>query len=270
MFHYTNRAWKRQAPHSRRIAVFASVVTHAVVGAFAIWLATLPRSFTTSDQPRSFSHYDLIWLTSPGPGGGGGGGGNRTSVAAAARQPGRDRLTVPVHPPEPSEKEPEPTHDQSIAVPAQPLAAAAESAPGLIEPGPTLETAQGRGSDDGGGTGSGEGQGSGRGLGTGGGMGGDVFQPGNDVSTPLLVRDVKPQYTVDAMRANIQGAVLLECVVLPDGTVSDIKILQSLDNRYGLDQQAVSAAKQWRFLPGRRFGEPVPVMVKIQLSFFLR
>lgn len=274
MFHHTNRAWKRQAPHSHRIAVCASVVTHAIVGAFAIWLATLPRSFATSDQPRWSPHYNLVWLASPGPEGGGGGGGNRTSVAPPARRPGRDRLTVPVQPSEPSDKAPEPRRDEFIAAPAQPLAAAAESTPGLIEPAPTPETTQGPGSDDGGGTGkrggSGEGQGPGLDRGTGGGMGGDVYRPGNDVSSPQLVRDVKPQYTVDAMRANIQGAVLLECVVLPDGTVSDIKILQSLDSRYGLDEQAVRAAKQWRFRPGRRFGEPVPVMVKMELSFFLR
>lgn len=245
---------------------------HAIVGAFAIWLATLPRSFATSDQPRWTSHDNLIWLASPGSGGGGGGGGNRTPVAAPARQPGRDRLTVLVQPSEPSEKAPEPKRDESITIPAQPFAAAEST--GLIEPAPLPEATQGSGSGDGvgtgKGTGSGEGRGSGLDLGTGAGMGGDVYRPGNDVSNPQLVRDAKPLYTIDAMRANIQGAVLLECVVLPDGTVSDIKILRSLDSRYGLDEQAVQAAKQWRFLPARRFGEPVPVMVKIELSFVLR
>ena len=58
--------------------------------------------------------------------------------------------------------------------------------------------------------------------------------------------------------------------VLVDGTIGDIRILRSLDKQFGLDEEAIKAAKQWRFLPGRRFGEPVPVIVTIELAFTLR
>jgi protein TonB len=81
---------------------------------------------------------------------------------------------------------------------------------------------------------------------------------------------VKPQYTSDAMRAKVQGTVLLECVVRPDGSVGDVQILRSLDGVFGLDQEAIKAAKQWRFAPGTRLGEPVPVLVTIELTFTLR
>jgi protein TonB len=81
---------------------------------------------------------------------------------------------------------------------------------------------------------------------------------------------VKPDYTADAMRAKMQGVVLLECVVRPDGTVGDLRIVKSLDKTFGLDEQAIKAAKQWRFSPGRRLGEPVPVLVTIELTFTLR
>jgi protein TonB len=81
---------------------------------------------------------------------------------------------------------------------------------------------------------------------------------------------VKPQYTPDAMRARVQGTVLLKAVVRPDGSVSDIEILRSLDSTFGLDQEAVKAARQWRFIPGRLRGEPVPVVVTIELTFTLR
>ncbi len=72
------------------------------------------------------------------------------------------------------------------------------------------------------------------------------------------------------MRAKMQGTVLLECVVLPDGTVGDTRIVKSLDQVFGLDEQAVKAAKKWRFVPGQRLGEPVPVLVTIELTFTLR
>ena len=70
------------------------------------------------------------------------------------------------------------------------------------------------------------------------------------MSIPQLVRDAKPDYTAGAMRAKVQGVVVLECVVLPDGTIGNITIIKSLDKVFGLDQEAVKAARQWRFLPG--------------------
>ncbi|HMZ30326.1 MAG TPA: biotin--[acetyl-CoA-carboxylase] ligase [Thauera aminoaromatica] len=61
---------------------------------------------------------------------------------------------------------------------------------------------------------------------------------------------MKPVYTSDAMRAKVQGKVLLQCVVRPDGSATDIQILRSLDPVFGLDQEAIKAARQWRFAPG--------------------
>jgi TonB family protein len=72
------------------------------------------------------------------------------------------------------------------------------------------------------------------------------------------------------MRAKVQGSVLVEAVVLPDGTVGDVRVVRSLDNVFGLDQEALKAAKQWKFVPGTRFGQPVAVLVTIELTFTLR
>ena len=72
------------------------------------------------------------------------------------------------------------------------------------------------------------------------------------------------------MRAKVQGVALVECVVMPDGTVSNAHIVKSLDSVFGLDQEAIKAARLWRFVPGKRFGQPVPVIVTIELTFTLR
>lgn len=63
--------------------------------------------------------------------------------------------------------------------------------------------------------------------------------------------------------------MLVQCVVKTDGTVGDITVLRSLDKQWGLDDEAVKAAKQWRFEPGTRNGEPVNVMITIELQFKL-
>jgi protein TonB len=72
------------------------------------------------------------------------------------------------------------------------------------------------------------------------------------------------------MRAKAQGRVVLEALVLADGSVGDVRIVRSLDARFGLDHQAVRAVRQWRFAPGTRRGQPIPMLVTIELTFTLR
>ena len=47
-------------------------------------------------------------------------------------------------------------------------------------------------------------------------------------------------------------------------------MLRSLDSVFGLDQEAIKAARQWRFAPGTRMGQAVPVQITIELTFTLR
>jgi protein TonB len=87
---------------------------------------------------------------------------------------------------------------------------------------------------------------------------------------PVLVKDVKPQYTAEAKAARIQGVVRLDAVVLTDGTVGDVAVAQSLDKEHGLDDQAVKAMKQWQFKPGTRDGKRVDVRISVEMSFTLK
>ena len=97
-----------------------------------------------------------------------------------------------------------------------------------------------------------------------------VYAPGNGVSLPVLLTEVKPNYTQEAKDARIQGTVLLECVVESDGRVGEVKVTRSLDAVLGLDQEAITAAKQWRFKPGEKDGKPVAVRVHIEIAFTLK
>jgi protein TonB len=72
------------------------------------------------------------------------------------------------------------------------------------------------------------------------------------------------------MRAQIEGSVMLECIVDTTGKVSQATVIRSLDPVYGLDAKAVEAARQWRFKPGTRDGVEVPVWITIELTFKLR
>ena len=98
-----------------------------------------------------------------------------------------------------------------------------------------------------------------------------VYEAGTiGVSPPTVIREVRPTYTSEAIANLIQGSVLLAAVVLSDGTVGEVTVIRSLDTTFGLDAQAVLAAKQWLFNPGMRDGVAVAVRVTIEMTFTLR
>jgi TonB family protein len=269
-----------QQPRRIGMSVVLSAIFDVAAAMLLIFLSRLPivpasTAAVLPDQPNN----QIIWLQQPGPGGGGGGGGNRMKEPPRkAELPGKDKITVPVAKPpklETTQVKNEPPPLNPVNIPAKILASATDTLPGAIEapPGPPT-LSQGSGSGGGAGTGSGTGigpgSGSGLGPGSGGGTGGGVYRPGNGVTFPVPISQPRPSYTSDAMRAKVQGVVLLECIVRPDGSVSDVNVVRSLDPTFGLDQEAIKTAKQWRFRPGMRLGEPVPVYITIELTFTLR
>ena len=209
----------------------------------------------------------LVWLAQPGGGGGGGGGNRSPEPPRRAELKGQQQISVPATP-APQLTEPDKIVQpqvEELAIPALPLAAGTEVRPGDIG---GAVNGDSRGPGDG--RGAGDRNGPGAGTGERPGIGDGPALPGNGVLPPRIRRKVDPQYTADAMRAKIQGSVLLSAVVLPDGSVTDIRVIRSLDRTFGLDGRAIEAARQWQFFPGTRYGEPVPVLVNIELVFNVR
>jgi TonB family protein len=93
--------------------------------------------------------------------------------------------------------------------------------------------------------------------------------PPPGVTAPVLKARVFPRYTVDAMRAKIQGQVQVQVVVRADGSVARARVTKSLDKVYGLDDAAIAAAMQSAFEPGLLNGEKVAMAVLIDLEFRL-
>jgi periplasmic protein TonB len=97
-----------------------------------------------------------------------------------------------------------------------------------------------------------------------------VYDLGNGVSLPEVVRTVYAQYTSEAMKKRIKGKVALEAVVLSDGKVGDVKVVKSVDKIYGLDDNAVKAMKQWEFKPGTKDGKAVAVRIQVDMAFTMK
>jgi periplasmic protein TonB len=261
-----------------RVGFAASMASHIAMALVAFLVMRFAPEAQSLDPVPPALPNDIVWLSEPGPGGGGGGGGNKMpDPPKKAELPGKEKITVPVEKkpdpkPEPPKEEPKPAED--LVIPAKTMASAEQALPGAIATEAPVTVSQGSGSGGGAGTGTGSGvgpgQGSGLGPGTGGGTGGGAYRPGAGITLPEVLKEVKPAYTAEAMRAKVQGVVWLECIVMPDGTVGDVRITKSLDSVFGLDSEAIKAARQWRFKPGVRQGQPVPVVITIELTFTLR
>jgi TonB family protein len=85
------------------------------------------------------------------------------------------------------------------------------------------------------------------------------------IAAPVAVSKVDPAYPADAMRDNVEGTVTLYAVIHVDGTVSGIKVLNSVDPR--LDEAAAKALARWQFRPGTKAGDPVELEAVVQIPF---
>jgi protein TonB len=102
------------------------------------------------------------------------------------------------------------------------------------------------------------------------GEGGTATAPvrvGGNIRPPAKVRDARPIYPEDAMRARVQGVVILETVIDEFGSVKEAKVLRSIPM---LDQAATEAVMQWEFVPTLLNGVPVPVIMTVTVNFTLQ
>lgn len=97
-----------------------------------------------------------------------------------------------------------------------------------------------------------------------------VYEVGDGVTAPVPITTPKPEYTLAARRAKIQGTVRLRCVVQTEGVCSRVVVVRSLDKTFGLDDEAVRAIGEWRFRPALREGTPVASRIMFDVTFALR
>jgi protein TonB len=88
----------------------------------------------------------------------------------------------------------------------------------------------------------------------------------NRIPEPKKIRNAAPVYPDDAKRAGVQGTVVLEATVSPEGRVTNLKVLRGIPL---LDAAAADAVKQWRYTPTMLNGRAVPVIMTVSVNFRL-
>jgi periplasmic protein TonB len=90
---------------------------------------------------------------------------------------------------------------------------------------------------------------------------------GGQIKEPRKLKNVNPAYPDIAKQARVQGVVILECTISPQGRVSDVKILRGIPL---LNEAALTAVKQWVYSPTLLNGVPVPVIMTVTVNFRLQ
>jgi protein TonB len=281
MIHIVEGRYVSHQPGCRYAAAGTSVALHAFVVSIVILATTslhqqlMAAKTLVTATPIPLEHLVFIVRESPGPTAGGGGGGNRQSAPIRrAEAPGTDSMTLRIARPVSVKGQDDVIPSlPALVLDAKPLASGREEQLGLpmggVSIGTSLGPGTGGGVGEGNGTGIGPGRGPGLGAGSDGGIGGRGYHAGGSVTSPRVLLEVKPTYTNRAMLARIEGSVMLELIVRANGIPANIRVTRSLDPD-GLDGEAVRAASQWRFEPGRLNGTPVDVVVSIVIDFHVR
>jgi TonB family protein len=93
-------------------------------------------------------------------------------------------------------------------------------------------------------------------------------QRSNGANAPVRIMfKPKPKYTDEGREQKVNGEVRLEVLFRSDGQVRVMRVLQGLG--YGLDEQAVKAAEDIKFMPALHEGQPIDSMAQVQIIFEL-
>lgn len=81
---------------------------------------------------------------------------------------------------------------------------------------------------------------------------------------PEAVERAKPEYPAALRGSGVSGTVMVQALVLTDGTVADTRIVKSIPP---LDEAAVSCVRKWKFKPALNKEGPCAVWVGVPLKF---
>jgi protein TonB len=93
-----------------------------------------------------------------------------------------------------------------------------------------------------------------------------AIRVGGQIKQPKKLKDVAPVYPDIAKQARVQGVVILECTISPQGKVQNVKVLRGIPL---LNESAVDAVRQWVYTPTLLNGVPVPVIMTVTVNFKL-
>ena len=94
------------------------------------------------------------------------------------------------------------------------------------------------------------------------------FHLGGDIRPPEKIHYPQPGYTEAARMARIQGVVLLQAILDPQGNLTQLEVIKGLP--MGLTESALETVAQWKYKPAMRDGVPVAVYLHLAVNFSIQ
>ncbi|HWG18609.1 MAG TPA: TonB family protein [Acidobacteriaceae bacterium] len=100
-----------------------------------------------------------------------------------------------------------------------------------------------------------------------------VHKIGAGVIPPAVLYEIDPEFSDEAKArvkeagkdSKFEGTVLVQLIVNDDGRPENVHVVRGVG--MGLDEKAVEAVRQYRFRPAMENGNPVPVLLNVQVNF---
>jgi len=90
---------------------------------------------------------------------------------------------------------------------------------------------------------------------------------GGQLQQPKLISSVAAVYPANARTQRVQGDVLIDALVDASGKVTEVKLISGHPL---LQQAAMDSLRLWRYAPARLNGDPIPVHIKVSVTFRLQ
>ena len=96
---------------------------------------------------------------------------------------------------------------------------------------------------------------------------GDLVEPGPGVVAPRLLSFRQPGYTPMAQRLGVEGTVRVSVLVDETGKVTEVKLIEGLSQKVGLEDAVMRAARKATFAPATKEGISVKTWHEISVRF---
>jgi len=93
-----------------------------------------------------------------------------------------------------------------------------------------------------------------------------LLKVGGKVRAPAPLYSPAPEYPVLAREARVSGVVRLEAIIAADGAVRSVRLVEGPAL---LVQAAISAVRTWRYTPPALNGDPIEILLYVDVSFRL-
>jgi periplasmic protein TonB len=93
-------------------------------------------------------------------------------------------------------------------------------------------------------------------------------RPGESTEPAVVIEKVDPNYPEPAIRAQIEGSVVLDIGIDETGRVTDVQVARGLP--FGLSEAAADAVRHWKYRPARSPEGPIPSRKTVRILFTLR